>query len=223
MQGVQKKRFPHESESYRKARDLLLIKELQLRQQTEEVAALRRKLPLGGMVKTDYVFTEKENRQVKFSKLFEKDKDTLVIYSMMLDKGWKEPCPMCNSIVDGLNGNARQISQRVNLVIVAKAPIEQILSFANKSSWSHLRFLSSSDNAYNTDYYGEDDGEQMPMLNVFLKRNDGIYHTWGSEMRFAKNDPGQDERLVDIIWPLWNVLDLTPHGRGTWYPEIRLK
>jgi predicted dithiol-disulfide oxidoreductase (DUF899 family) len=26
---------------------------------------------------------------------------------------------------------------------------------------------------------------------------------------------------VDSIWPLWNVFDLTPEGRGTtWYPRL---
>jgi predicted dithiol-disulfide oxidoreductase (DUF899 family) len=27
---------------------------------------------------------------------------------------------------------------------------------------------------------------------------------------------------VDLLWPLWNVLDLTPKGRGTdWYPRLQ--
>jgi predicted dithiol-disulfide oxidoreductase (DUF899 family) len=26
---------------------------------------------------------------------------------------------------------------------------------------------------------------------------------------------------VDLIWPLWNLLDFTPEGRGTdWYPKL---
>jgi predicted dithiol-disulfide oxidoreductase (DUF899 family) len=26
---------------------------------------------------------------------------------------------------------------------------------------------------------------------------------------------------VDLIWPLWNVLDFTPEGRGSdWYPKL---
>jgi len=34
-------------------------------------------------------------------------------------------------------------------------------------------------------------------------------------------DPGQDRRDVDSIWPLWNVLDLTPEGRGaTFHPRL---
>ena len=34
-------------------------------------------------------------------------------------------------------------------------------------------------------------------------------------------DPGQDPRDAPDIASLWNVLDLTPHGRGTdWYPAL---
>src|ERR1700685_4539724 len=51
-------RFPNESAQYRAARDALKQAELELTQQLEEVAALRRALPLGGAVPEDYVFTE---------------------------------------------------------------------------------------------------------------------------------------------------------------------
>ena len=33
---------------------------------------------------------------------------------------------------------------------------------------------------------------------------------------FDKGDP----RHVDMLWPLWNVLDLTPKGRGDFYPQL---
>ena len=34
-------------------------------------------------------------------------------------------------------------------------------------------------------------------------------------------DPGQDPRGAPEIEPLWNILDLTPHGRGEdWYPKL---
>jgi len=51
-------RFPQESDEYRQARDELLQAELALRHQIEEVAALRRKLPLGGEAPEDYAFDE---------------------------------------------------------------------------------------------------------------------------------------------------------------------
>ena len=34
-------------------------------------------------------------------------------------------------------------------------------------------------------------------------------------------DKGQHGRHVDPIWPLWNLLDFTPEGRGkNWYPKL---
>lgn len=221
MKSVHGNHFPNETPAYRTARNKLLQAEIALRRQTEEVAKMRRKLILGGKIKEDYVFTQKDGKKVKFSELFAKGKDTLVVYSMMFDPAWDSPCPLCNSIVDGLNGNMRQISQKINLVVVGKAPIEKLLKYAEKTGWNHVRILSSFDNTYNADYFGEQDGEQMPMINVYIKKGKDIFHFWGSEMIFPPADPGEDQRLADIIWPLWNVLDLTPEGRGKdWYPKI---
>jgi predicted dithiol-disulfide oxidoreductase (DUF899 family) len=33
-------------------------------------------------------------------------------------------------------------------------------------------------------------------------------------------DPGRHPRQVDLFWPLWAVLDITPEGRGDWGPEL---
>jgi hypothetical protein len=55
-------RFPGESSGCREARNQLLEAEIELRRRIEEVAALRRKLPLGGAVPVDYEFTGKERR-----------------------------------------------------------------------------------------------------------------------------------------------------------------
>jgi predicted dithiol-disulfide oxidoreductase (DUF899 family) len=37
---------------------------------------------------------------------------------------------------------------------------------------------------------------------------------WASELMFADRDEGEDPRHVDSIWPIWNVLDMTPAGRA---------
>lgn len=212
-------RYPNESAAYRAAREKLLQEELALRRQTEKVAAMRRALPEGGAVKEDYVFDD-EDGQVRLSELFVTG-NSLVAYSYMFGPKMKAPCPMCTSIIDALNGNAVDIQQRVNLVVVAKSPIGRILEFAHQRGWTHLRFLSSEKNTYNRDYHGEaEDGSQMPMLNVFTRKDGVIRHFWGSELRFLPADPGQNERLVDPLWTLWNVLDHTPEGRGDWYPKL---
>ena len=62
----------------------------------------------------------------------------------------------------------------------------------------------------------------MPMLNVFVRRRGAIRHFYGTELLFAKADPGQNNRHVDMLWPLWNLLDFTPEGRGSdWYPKLQ--
>jgi len=63
---------------------------------------------------------------------------------------------------------AEHASQRVNLSVAAKAPIERVLTFAAERGWRRLRLLSSAGSTYNRDYLAETaDGEQQPMLNVF--------------------------------------------------------
>jgi predicted dithiol-disulfide oxidoreductase (DUF899 family) len=220
-------RFPGESATYRSARNALLKDEMALRAQIEAVAARRRKLPLGGAIPKDYVFGELASdgavRQVRMSELFAPGKDTLIVYNYMFGPHVAAPCVSCTSILDGLDGQSAHVNQRVNFVVVAKSPIERVMDVARERRWSHLRLLSSADNTYNRDYYGENErGDQQPSLNVFAKRNGRIRHFYQSELLFAPGERGQDGRHVDLIWPLWNLFDLTPEGRGTkWYPRLR--
>ena len=215
-----KVRFPNEPPAYRTRRNALLKAEIDLRRQTEKVAAMRRKLPQGGEVPQDYVF-EGRDGPVTMSQLFVKG-DTLVAYSYMYGPNAKAPCPMCTSMLDGLNGNAQHIVQRTNLVVIAKSPIQRVLDFARQRGWSNLTLLSSEKNSYNRDYHGETPaGAQLPMLNVFRKNKGKIRHFYATELLFAPADKGQNGRHVDPIWPLWNLLDFTPEGRGAdWYPKL---
>ncbi len=224
-------RFPGESTDYRAAREKLLEAEKGLRRQIETVAAQRRNLPLGGEIPTDYVFDEGGTdpndldtvKKTRLSELFSDGKDTLVIYSYMYGPNMKEPCTSCTSILDGLDGTAPHVRQRVNFAVVAKSPIRRIRELAKSRGWRNHRLLSSASNSYNMDYHGETaDGEQMPSLNVFVRRHGRIHHFYHTELLFAPREPGQDGRHVDMIWPLWNLFDYTPDGRGTnWYPRLR--
>src|SRR6476620_10375945 len=84
-------RFPNESTAYRDARNKLLEAEMALRKNIEEVAALRRKLPLGGELPEAYVFEEgavdlnetKATPKTRLTEFFSPEKDTLAIYSYM--------------------------------------------------------------------------------------------------------------------------------------------
>ena len=100
------RRFPNESQAYRDARAALLKDEQELVDKVKAVAEKRRKLPLGGKLKEDYVFRRanagKVGAPVKFSELFG-DHDTLLLYSFMFGPGWDKPCPSCTSLVDGFD------------------------------------------------------------------------------------------------------------------------
>ena len=236
-------RFPGESEEYRRERNRLLEAETELRRTIERVAAQRRALPLGGVVPDDYRFEEaSDGAEVRFSELFEPGKDTLVIYSFMFPRysgddrpGPAEgetarlpvketPCASCTSILDSLDGAASHLTRRVNLAVVAKSDPDRIRNFAHERGWRHLRLLSSRGNAYNRDYNAETaEGEQMPILNVFVRDGREIRHTWATELMYAPRDEGEEPRHVDSIWPIWNILDVTPEGRGTGsnFPSLR--
>jgi len=228
MATIHAKRFPGESEQYRQARDELLRAELDLRRRVEEVAALRRRLPRGGTLPQDYAFEEGGSdlddrdtvRTVRLSELFA-DKDVLLLYNFMFGPKMEKPCPMCSSFIDGLNANARHLEQRIALAVVARSPIARIREFARPRGWRRLRLLSSAKNDYNRDYHGEEpDGAQNPMLNVFVRRDGETRHFWASEALFGPSEPGQNQRHLDMMWSLWNLLDVTPWGRGEWYPGL---
>ncbi|MFZ0091078.1 MAG: DUF899 family protein [Solirubrobacteraceae bacterium] len=227
-------RFPGESEEYRRERNRLLEAEAGLRRAIEQVAVQRRALPQGGVVPDDYRFEQaSDGGEVRFSELFEAGKDTLVIYSFMFPRYSRDtrpgpsegetarlplaetPCPSCTSILDSLDGAALHLAWRLNFAVVAKSNPDRIRHFARERGWRHLRLLSSQSNAYNRDYQAETpEGEQMPILNVFVRDGARFRHTWSSELMYAPRDDGLEARHVDSIWPIWNVLDVTPDGRG---------
>jgi predicted dithiol-disulfide oxidoreductase (DUF899 family) len=216
--------FPNETPAYRQKRDELLRAEMELRKQIDSVAALRRALPLGGEVPEDYEFTEIRDgaeRKVRLSELFGPGRNTLVVYSFMLGPEQEKPCASCTSIVDALNGELPHIQDQVNMVFVGRSPIDRLAELVKRRDWKNVRMISAAGNTYSRDYQGEDeDGDSRPALNVFTKRDGKIYHTYCSELMFAPHEAGMDPRHVDMMWPLWNVLDYTPEGRGDWYPKL---
>jgi predicted dithiol-disulfide oxidoreductase (DUF899 family) len=228
--------FPGESAEYRAARDRLLQREIELRREMEAVAAERRKLPPGGVVPEDYAFQgagpDGAPSDVRLSELFAPDMDSLVIYSFMFPRTYRGdrpgptegktallpleegPCPSCVALLDQLDGAAVHAGLGLNLAVVAKAPIDRVLTFGEERGWRWLRLLSSAGNTYNRDYLAESpDGSQMPILNVFHRDGEVIRHFWGSELFYAPTDADQDPRHVGTLEPIWNLFDLTPEVR----------
>jgi predicted dithiol-disulfide oxidoreductase (DUF899 family) len=231
--------FPNESPAYREARNTLLDAEIALRRQTEAVAAMRRALPAGGELPQDYVFERigafSRPEPVKLSELFG-EHATLLLYSYMFGPERDVPCPGCTHLIDGFDGAARHVPQRAAFYIVSRSPIARLAAWAHERGWDHLKLLSTAGNDYPARYYGNtasltpamraergykpDEDWDEPMLNVFRKDGGTIRHFWGSELVFAPDDPGQNHRALDIVDPLWGLLDTTPEGRGDFFPKV---
>ncbi len=211
--------LPNETTEYRSARNALLSAERDLRAKVEEVAALRRSLPTGGKIPGDYAFRDLAGEDAPLSSLFG-DKDTLIIYSLMYGPNAERPCPMCSAFLDGLNSQIHHLIQKASVAVVAQNTPEKLSALKDEMSWNALPLYSALGTNYQSDYLAQTEGgDQLPILNVFQRLPDGIHHFWSSELFFEPSD--WHPRHVDAAWPLWNVLDFTPQGRGDFIPSLR--
>jgi predicted dithiol-disulfide oxidoreductase (DUF899 family) len=212
-------RIPNESAEYRAARTALLAEEIELRRHIERVAAQRRALPPGG-VAPDYLFKNEDGATVPLAALFGRH-DTLVTYFWMYGPQRERPCPMCTAFLGALDIPVRDISQRVAFAVLGRSSVERQLAFARERGWRNLKFYATSGDEFARDYRGlAPDGSEWPALDVWVKDGAKVRHVWGAEMG-GTEDPGQDARGAPDPTPLWNILDLTPAGRGSgWYPAL---
>ncbi|GGP72678.1 hypothetical protein GCM10010214_54680 [Streptomyces abikoensis] len=220
-------RLPGESAEYLAAREELRLAEIELMRQRETVAARRRALPRGTPV-DDYVFAEGPAdldagdapvREVALSGLFTAPDRPLIVYHFMYGKRQTEPCPMCTMWIDGYNGVAHHIARNADFVIAAAADPPTLREHARRRGWSRLRLLSCGDSRFKYDLGSEDEaGEQDSTLSVFTRDADGtVRHTYSAHPRLAEDI---QERGIDLLSPVWHLLDLTPGGRGDWYPGL---
>ena len=216
-----------ESGEYLAKREELRLAEIELMRQREHVAALRRELPEGAALQ-DYVFEEGPRdlnagdapaRSVKLSELFTGPNRSLVVYHFMFGKKQTKACPMCTAWIDGANGIAHHLAQKLDFTVVAAADVPTIRAFARERGWDRLRLLSAGNNTFKYDLGSADrEGEQDSTISVFTRDEKGsVRHFYSAHPRMAPDIP---ERGIDLVAPIWHFLDLTPQGRGDWYTSL---
>jgi predicted dithiol-disulfide oxidoreductase (DUF899 family) len=219
--------LPDEPADYLTKREELRLAEIELMRQRERVAELRRKLPPGAKI-SDYTFEEGPAdldagdtpvRNVRMSELFSGDDRALVIYHLMYGKKQTKPCPMCTAWIDGLNGVAHHLVQNVDLAVVAAADVPALRAWARTRGWNRLRLLSAGNSTFKYDLGSENrEGAQDSTISVFTRDSDGtLRHFYSGHPWLADNIK---ERGIDELTPIWNVLDLTPKGRGDFYTRL---
>lgn len=217
----------NESAEYLAKREELRLAEIELMRQRERVAQLRRALPQGAAVQ-DYTFEEGPAnldagdaplKTVRLSELFTAPNRSLVVYHLMYGKKQTKPCPMCTMWIDGWNGVAHHLAQSVDVVVVAAADPKELRSHARNRGWKNLRLLSCGANTFKFDLGSEDrEGRQDSTVSVFTKDGDGtLRHFVTAHPRMAIDIK---ERGIDLLTPVYNILDMTLQGRGDWYASL---
>jgi predicted dithiol-disulfide oxidoreductase (DUF899 family) len=129
---------------------------------------------------------------------------------------------MCTNWIGSVDGNAADIKQRVAYKILGRSPVERQFAFAAERGWRNTDFVQTIGDDFARDFDLLHEEGEYPALVVFRRNGDEIRLFWMSEMTREMADPGQDPRDAPDIASLWNLLDLTPEGRGTdWYPKLR--
>ncbi len=145
-----------------------------------------------------------------------------VSYFWMYGPERERPCPMCTNWLGSVDGNANDIKQRVAFKVFGRSPVERQKAFALERGWQALDFLQVVGDDYVRDFdLLMPGGGDLAAIVVYKRGKDGIRLFWKSDMTAGMADPGQDPRDAPDIAALWNILDLTPGGRGTdWYPSL---
>ena len=217
----------NESAEYLTKREEVRRAEIELMRQRERVAELRRALPKGAEVQ-DYELLEGPTslregdepvKKVRLSELFTSPDRALMIYHLMFGKEQTVPCPMCTAWIDGYNGVAHHMAQNIDFAIVAAAEPVTLRAYARERGWDKLHLLSAGDSTFKYDLGSEDkEGRQDSTISVFTKDSDGtLYHFYSGHPWLA---PEIKERGIDELSPVWNLLDLTPQGRGEFYTSL---
>jgi predicted dithiol-disulfide oxidoreductase (DUF899 family) len=197
------------------ARKEHLAKEKEFTRLRDELSKERRELPWEAVEKA-YVFDGKETLSDLFG-----GRSQLLVYHFMLGPGWKEGCQSCSLLADHFDGMTIHLANRdVALVVVSRAPIEEIEAFKKRMGWK-FKWVSSFGTDFNYDYQVSATPDEMatgdayynysitkfpseerPGLSAFYKDETGVFHTYSTY-----------GRGLDILLGAYNFLDVAPKGR----------
>jgi predicted dithiol-disulfide oxidoreductase (DUF899 family) len=121
--------------------------------------------------------------------------------------------------VDGFKGVADHLRQNMNFAIVTQAVIRELQEWGRERNWHGLRLVSSHGSGFKSVLDFEDnEGKQRP-------GPERLYAV-GRRLRRAPLPASAqmtDEiktRGIDLLSPVWNLLDITPEARGQWDPKL---
>lgn len=178
---------------WQKKHEELMEKEKALTHSSDAIAAARRRQPMI-LITKPYVFTG-EKGEVGLLDLFE-GRRQLIVYHHMLKPADESPCSGCCMFTDMIGHLSHLNARDTTLVLVARAPINEIVPFKKRMGLD-IPWYSTADD-FNDDLLGNEDHG----LTIFLQDSGKVYHTYTST-----------GRGIEILGSVWTFLDLTPLGR----------
>jgi predicted dithiol-disulfide oxidoreductase (DUF899 family) len=201
------------------ARKAYLAEEKAFSRARDALAKKRRELPWE-KVEKKYVF-DGPNGKETLADLFG-GKSQLIVYHFMLGPDWEQGCPSCSFLADHFDGATIHLAQRdVSLVVVSRAPIDQIEKFKRRMGW-RFKWVSSFATDFNHDYqvsasaaekaagqamYNYEittfPSDERPGASAFYKNAAGeVFHTYSTY-----------GRGLDMFIGAYHFLDIAPKGR----------
>ncbi len=176
----------------------LRVLEKELTRQGDRVSAQRRRLPMVEVTKP-YTF-EGEGGDFSLADLFAGHRQ-LIVYHFMFAPDAEAGCPGCSWVTDAMSHPAHLNARDATLVLVSRAPLNQLLAYRQRMGWD-LPWYSSYESDFNYDFNATTDEGENHGVSVFLKQDDRVFRTY-----YTGN------RGVEHLGSHWTWLDLTPFGR----------
>jgi predicted dithiol-disulfide oxidoreductase (DUF899 family) len=201
------------------ARKSLLVKEKKFTKLRDQLNQQRRNLPWV-KVEKEYVFDGPKGKET-LAGLFG-DKSQLVVYHFMFGPGWVEGCPHCSFWVDHYDATVAHLAQRdTALVVVSRAPLKEIEPFKKRIGWK-FKWVSSSANDFNFDYYVSFRPEDIQRGKVFynyktvqmeIDEREGVSAFYKDRLGAVFHTYSAYARGIDMLNTTYHFLDLTAKGR----------
>ena len=155
----------------------------------------------------DYNLLDHKGRKIKFSSLFGKKEDLILIHNM------GKACTYCTMWADGFNGVVPHLEDRAAFALVSPDPPAVQKKFYNSRNWKFKMFSSKGSSFAKDLGYETKAGEPQPGVSVFYKNKSG------KMIRVAKDyfGPGDPYCLV------WHLFGLLPGGPKGWHPQYKYR
>ena len=196
---------------WRAALEKQIAREKAHTRERDRLNAARRRLPMVE-VRTDYRFDGPQGKATLLD-LFE-GRRQLIVYHFMFGPDWEAGCDGCSWVVDAMTHPAHLNARDTSLVLVSRAPLENLQRYKARMGWQHPMWYSSLNGRFNQDmgvascncHAPDTDRGERHGISVFLRDGQRVFRTYFS-----------GKRGVEYLGSLWTYLDLTPYGRQeTW-------